>query len=160
MLFISFLIFCFNLFIKDFLTQFFSSDYINSVEVIKIHIWYVFLMSINSFIGTVWGAANKEKLLLFASALNFCVTTPLLWLTSFYGAYYLSLGYLVSFAVFEIYLFIHFFKSFNFDLSKTITPWLVVIAFFFLSQYLDNFDYLIRIVFISFVFLLIVELIL
>ncbi len=155
MLFISFLIFCFNLFIKDFLIQFFSNDYINSVEVIKIHIWYVFLMSINSFIGTVWGAANKEKLLLFASALNFCLTTPLLWLTSFYGAYYLSLGYLVSFALFEIYLFIHFFKSFNFNLSKTITPWLLVIAIFFLSQYLDNFNYLMRLLFISLVFLLI-----
>lgn len=134
----------FSFLLKDLIQTFFSKEYYPSIPIFQVQIWYVLLMGVNSLIGTIWGASNNEKLLLKASLINFLISTPALWYGSKYGAFGLSLGYLVSFTIFEIYLFYHFLKSMKISSKNMNIPWLFTIVLFTISWIFKDSSFFLR----------------
>jgi O-antigen/teichoic acid export membrane protein len=132
---------CFNftLFAEEVVLIFFSEEYFPVIDVCRLQIWYVFLMGFNSLIGTIWGATNKERLLFTSSLVNAVISTPLLYWGSFHGALGLSYGYVISFAIFEFYLWFLFRRTIKTTISQAGLLWLLVgglfvASYFFLAE--------------------------
>lgn len=126
----------FTLFAREVVVLLFTAEYIPAVKVCQLQVWFVFLMGINSLIGTILGATNKEKLLLKLGIVNALLSTPMLYLGSHYGALGLSYSYVISFALFEVYLWIVFRKSLNIKIDADMILWILALAFFFGSYFI------------------------
>ncbi|MEJ1222848.1 oligosaccharide flippase family protein [Sediminicola sp. 1XM1-17] len=123
----------FTLFAKEIVIFLFSEKYLPVVKVSQLQIWYVFLMGVNSIIGTIWGAVNMEKLMFKSSVINALITTPLIYYGSMFGALGISYGYVISFAIFEVYLWYLFKKSVNIKIEGDKYLWSLTIALFVVS---------------------------
>ena len=132
------LCFLFTLFAKDLVGVLFTQNYSGVIKVFQLQIWFVFLMGVNSLIGTIWGATNKEKLLFKTSLINALISTPMLYYGSKFGALGLSYGYVISFAIFEIYLWWEFKRSTNIVIKNDIYLWLITLALFISSYFLPK----------------------
>jgi O-antigen/teichoic acid export membrane protein len=95
-------------------------------------------MGTNSLIGTIWGATNNEKKFVKSTFINVCISAPLLYIGSKYGALGLSYGYVVSFALFEIYLWRDFKKSVSMKLPEDKILWLIALSLFLVSYFVLN----------------------
>ena len=140
----SFCVMIFIFVVNDLFLLLFSYDYFSVIAVSQIQIWYIFLMGINSVIGTIWGASDNENYILKASVINFIISTPALWFGSKYGAYGLSISYLSSFAVFEIYLWYFFLKTLRIDRTVIVINWVIIISIFILSLSLKTSPYFLK----------------
>ena len=125
--------FLFSFLIKLIIPFFFSIEYHAAIKTCQLQIWFVGLMAINSFIGTIWGAANKEKLMFKIGLVNALISTPFLFFGSKYGAVGLSMGYVFSFAIVEPYLWYKFKKSFEIKIKNDFILWLLAIILFIIS---------------------------
>jgi O-antigen/teichoic acid export membrane protein len=135
MILLAFLSFFFTLFASELITLTFTNKYINAVKVSQTQIWFVLLLGMNSFIGTIWGSCNKEKLLIKTTIVNAVIATPVLLFGSHYGALGLSFGYVLSFSVFEIYLWIIFVKSLGLPAHFGLKYWILIVLLFLTSYY-------------------------
>jgi O-antigen/teichoic acid export membrane protein len=131
-----FLCISFTLFAKEIIQVLFSNTYLPAVKVCQLQVWYTFLMSINSLIGTIWGATNNEKLFFKAGIINAAISTPLLYFGSKYGAIGLSYAYVGSFALFEFYLWYVFKKSKTVTIKKDWLLWSIAIVAFIVFYFL------------------------
>jgi O-antigen/teichoic acid export membrane protein len=61
-----------------------------------------------------------------------------LYIGSKYGALGLSYGYVLSFAVFEIYIWIEFRRSINIKIENDWFLWLLALVLFFMSYFFIN----------------------
>ena len=127
--------FIFTLFAEEVVLIFFSDAYLPVIDVCRLQIWYVFLMGFNSLIGTIWGATNKERLLFSSGLVNALISTPLLYWGSFHGALGLSYGYVISFAIFEFYLWFLFRRSIKTTISQSGILWVLVAGLFAASYF-------------------------
>lgn len=127
------LCFLFTLVAKEVVVILFTDEYLPAIKVCQLQIWFVFLMSVNSLIGTIWASTNKEKLILKTGIINALISTPMLFYASRFGALGLSYGYIISFAIFEIYLWVTFVKSEGLPLNEGLLLWLAALALFFVS---------------------------
>jgi O-antigen/teichoic acid export membrane protein len=127
------LCFTFTMFARELVVILFTDEYLPAIQVCQLQIWFVFLMSVNSLIGIIWASTNKEKLILKTGIVNAIISTPLLFYTSRFGALGLSYGYIISFAIFEVYLWIVFVRSENLPKREGIFLWLIAIFLFFVS---------------------------
>jgi O-antigen/teichoic acid export membrane protein len=132
------LTFLFTIFANEIVLLLFTEEYLPAVKVCQLQVWYVFLMGINSFIGTIWGAENKEKLILKTSIVNALIATPLLFIGSRYGALGLSYGYVVSFSLFEIYLWYLFQKKLKIKIQYALWYWSLAIILFIISYIISK----------------------
>lgn len=130
--------FLFTLFANEVVTLLFSDSYLPSVKVCQLQVWYVFLMGVNSLIGTIWGATNKEKLILKTAIINALISTPMLYYGSKFGAMGLSYGYVISFAIFEVYLWSVFKKSENIKIKGDSILWMITILLFLISYFIPH----------------------
>jgi O-antigen/teichoic acid export membrane protein len=127
------LCFMFTLFAREIVVILFTDEYLPAIQVCQLQIWFVFLMSVNSLIGIIWASTNKEKLILKTAIVNAVISTPLLFYTSRFGALGLSYGYIISFAIFEVYLWIVFVRSENLRKREGLILWTGAIVLFFIS---------------------------
>ncbi len=104
------LCFGFTLFVRDLVSLLFKPEYLPAVLVCQLQIWYLYLTSIDSCVGTILGATDNEKKILRLAIVNSLVATPLLFFGSTYGAVGLAAAYALSFAVFQFYLW-HIFRT-------------------------------------------------
>lgn len=130
--------FLFTLFAEEIFSLLFSAEYLPAVKVTQLQIWYVFLMGINSVIGTIWGATNKERLIFKTAVVNALISTPFLYLGSKYGALGISYAYVFSFIVFEIYLWNVFKASVDFKIKGEKLLWIGFVLLFVASYYFLN----------------------
>lgn len=130
--------FVFTLFVGEIIHLLFSKAYIPVIKIAQLQIWYVFLMGTNSLIGTIWGATNNEKKFVKSTIINVCIAGPILYWGSKYGALGLSYGYVISFALFEIYLWRDFKKSVNMKFQQDKLLWSIALALFLISNFLLN----------------------
>jgi O-antigen/teichoic acid export membrane protein len=135
LLFAAFLCFLFTLFSREVVLLLFTESYLPAIKVCQLQVWYIFLMGVNSLIGTIWGATNKEKLILKTAVVNAILSTPILYFGSYYGALGLSYGYVISFAIFEIYIWRVFIKSEKIVINDDWILWIIAILLFFTSYY-------------------------
>jgi len=126
----------FTLFAREVVTMLFTDAYLPAVKVCQLQVWFVFLMGVNSLIGTILGATDNEKLLLRLGVANAVVSTPLLYFGSYYGALGLSYGYVISFAVFEIYVWFVFKRALKVKIDIDVLLWVLAVAFFILSYFI------------------------
>ena len=125
----------FTLFAREVVVILFTSDYLPAVKVCQLQVWFVFLMGVNSLIGTILGATNNEKLLLKLGVANAILSTPMLYVGSKFGALGLSYGYVISFAIFEIFLWIVFRKALRVRIEADALLWILAILLFVLSYF-------------------------
>ncbi|WP_082632328.1 oligosaccharide flippase family protein [Algoriphagus resistens] len=132
------LAFMFNLFIEDIVILLFSQEYLPAVRVTQMQVWFTFLMAVNYTISTVLGAINKEKLMFNLAVMNGVISIPMMYYGSQFGAYGLSVAYVLSFAIFEIILWMTFRKQLNIKIKKEFTCWASALALFLISTFLIN----------------------
>lgn len=126
----------FTLFAREVVVLLFTDAYLPAVKVCQLQVWFVFLMGVNSLIGTILGATNREKLLLKLGIVNAILSTPMLYLGSHFGALGLSYGYVISFGIFEIYLWLTFRKSLQIKIDSDGLLWIAAILFFVGSYFI------------------------
>lgn len=132
----SIMCFLFTFFIREIVLLIFKASYLPAVQVCQLQVWFVFLMGINSLIGTILGAVNKEKIILKLGIVNALISTPMLYWGSKYGAVGLSYGYVISFAVFEFYCWAQFKKIIAVQIKKDWLFWGVVLLLFCISYFI------------------------
>lgn len=121
--------FVFTIFSEDLIKAIFKEEYYNAILVCQIQVWYVFLTSIDSFIGTILGATNKEKLILRFGIVYFFLCTPSLFFGSHFGAQGLSWSYIISFGLGLIYAWVVFQRKLNLRIEKELETILLVFGF-------------------------------
>jgi O-antigen/teichoic acid export membrane protein len=135
------LCFTFTLFAKEIIVILFTEDYLPAVQVCQVQIWFIFFMSINSFIGTIWGAIDKERLLVRTTIINSLISTPALFIGSYFGAIGLALSYVISFAIFEVYIWFEFRKSGISKIKGELSFWILSTALMIISAIFIQFDF-------------------
>lgn len=130
------LCFLFCLFAKEAVMLLFPTSYLPAVPVCQLQIWYLFLTSLDSLVGTIFGATNKEKLILRIGIANVLVGAPLLYYGSFYGALGLSFGYVCSFAIVQFYLWYVFKKALKIRIRYAGILWLLAIILFLVAYFI------------------------
>ncbi|WP_273566617.1 oligosaccharide flippase family protein [Maribacter halichondriae] len=132
------MIFCFlfTLFAKEVVILLFPVEYLPAVAVCQIQVWYLFLTSIDSLIGVILGAANKEKLILRFGIVYFFICTPALYYGSKYGALGLSYSYVIAFGACLIYVWLTFKRTLGLELKHNGFIWAMGISLFLISYFL------------------------
>jgi len=129
--------FLFALFSKEVVELLFPKGYQAAIQVCQIQVWYLFLTSVDSLIGVVLGAANREKMILRFSLVYFIICTPILFFGSYYGALGLSYGYVISFGISMVYVWLTFKKSLQLKIRHDGLAWLLAIALFTISYFVS-----------------------
>jgi O-antigen/teichoic acid export membrane protein len=132
---LGYICFLYSFFSYEIISLFFNNDYLPAVRVAQLQIWFLFFNAINTIIVTVFGAANLEKMIFKISLICALIGTPLIYYGSFYGALGISYGFVISFALFEFYLWNQFKKNLNIAIHNEILIWLSVTSLFFLSYF-------------------------
>lgn len=127
-----------SFFAKEIVTILFSEAYLNAVKVTQLQVWYTFLMGINRLISVILGAADKERVMFKLGILNALVSLPMLYYGSKYGAIGLSYAYVISFALFEIYLWYYFKNLFQLKIQKDKLMWFLALILFLISYYIPQ----------------------
>ena len=130
--------FIFTLFSKEIVILLFPDGYLPAIKVCQMQVWYLFFTSVDSMVGVVLGAANKEKLILRFSIVYFLICTPVLFVSSKFGALGISYGYVISYGACLIYVWLTFKKSLNIKIKYDLRIWLLAISLFILSYYLAS----------------------
>jgi O-antigen/teichoic acid export membrane protein len=134
------LCFLFTVFANDIFMLLFTSNYYPAIVVCQLQIWYLFLTSIDSLIGTILGSVNKEKKILQLGIVNSLISTPILFYSSKFGAVGLASGFVLSFAIFQFYLWYVFKKNLKIKIQDKTLMWIFAIllfstSYFFISTY-------------------------
>lgn len=130
--------FIFTLFSKEIIILLFPDGYLPAVKVSQMQVWYLFFTSVDSMVGVVLGAANREKLILRFSIVYFLICTPILFYSSSFGALGISYGYVISYGVCLIYVWLKFKKSLNIKIKYDFSIWLLALILFIISYYLTS----------------------
>ncbi|RDV10668.1 polysaccharide biosynthesis protein [Pontibacter diazotrophicus] len=125
--------FLFSLFAHEIVITIFPKNYLPAVKVCQIQIWYLFLTSVDSLIGTVLGAINKEKMILKFGIVYCCFCTPVLFFSSNYGALGLSFGYVLSFGICQLYVWNLFTRTLNIKIRYDNSLWMLAVILFVVS---------------------------
>lgn len=132
------LCFLFTLFAGDVVRLLFTAKYIPAIKVSQLQIWYLFLTTVDSLMGTILGSVNKEKVILKFGIYKALFCTPFLFYGSMFGALGLSYGYVASLAFFQIYLWLGFKKAMNIPLKQIETLWLSSVVLFGVSYFVHQ----------------------
>ncbi|MDN3686553.1 oligosaccharide flippase family protein [Cyclobacterium jeungdonense] len=138
MLFGMLLCFLFTLFAKELFGLIFPESYLPAVLVCQLQVWYLFLTSIDSLIGTVFGATNNERKILRLGIVNSLFSTPILFFSSQYGALGLASGMVFSFAIFQVYLWHVFRKTLQFKIEDRSLMWVSAAVLFVFSYFIGS----------------------
>jgi O-antigen/teichoic acid export membrane protein len=129
----AFFCFTFTLFSKDLVLLIFSEKYLPAIKVIQFQVWFLFLNGINHFIVIIFGAADLEKQIYKLALVNLIISAPFLYYGSIYGALGISYGFVISFAIFEFYIWYQFKKHLNIKISYEKITWILSITLFIIS---------------------------
>ncbi|PRY90883.1 oligosaccharide flippase family protein [Mongoliibacter ruber] len=127
--------FLFTMFAHEILSFLFSPSYLPAVIVCQIQIWFLLLSSIDSMIGTILGATNNEKKIFQLGLINSIVSTPIIFYGSYYGALGLSVAYLITFGLYQFYIWYVFRKAVNVVIEKKLLMWALAISLFVVSYF-------------------------
>ncbi|WP_194774699.1 oligosaccharide flippase family protein [Pararhodonellum marinum] len=130
--------FLFTMFSKEAVELLFEEKYYPAILVIQLQVWFVFFNGINHLIATILGAANLEKYIFKLAVVNFVVSVPMLYYGSKFGAMGISYAYVLSFALYEIYLWIQFKNLVNIKIKNDILVWILALIMFFISYFISQ----------------------
>lgn len=88
--------FCISLFRSEIIYILYGDLYKTAGDVISYQCWYFVLFAIFSINGSVLGAANQQKKLSYLSILYAIISTPILYIFSYYGAEGIAKGYIIA----------------------------------------------------------------
>lgn len=132
------LCFLFTLFAGEIFGLLFPERYEPAIIVCQIQIWYFFLTSIDSLIGTILGATDNEKKILQLAIVNSVISTPILFWGSTFGAFGLASAFVVTFSIFQFYLWHIFQKTTSIKVDDKILMWILVAFLFILSYFIAS----------------------
>lgn len=143
------LAFLFSIYVEEIVIFLFPGGYLPAVQVTKMQVWYTFLMAVNRTISIIFGASNNEKLLFKLSILNATISIPMLYIGSKYGAVGLSIGYVLSFSIMEVYLWYRFKKVMDIKITRDKIAWSIAIILFILAYFIPLYINFVSKIFIS-----------
>ncbi|NHE55604.1 oligosaccharide flippase family protein [Cyclobacterium plantarum] len=132
------LCFLFTLFAKELFEFIFPESYLSAILVCQLQVWYLFLTSVDSLIGTIFGATNNEKKILRLGIVNSLFSTPILFFSSQYGALGLATGMVFSFAIFQFYLWYVFRKTLHLKIEDRALMWVSAAILFVFSYFIGS----------------------
>ena len=91
-----FLAFCISLFRKEFVWVLYGDAYQGTADVMAFQCWYMVMYTIFCFNGSTLGAADSQRKLAVCSIVYALISTPILFITSKYGAKGLAIGYVIA----------------------------------------------------------------
>lgn len=130
--------FLFTMFSKEIIIFLFPAGYLPAIQVSQMQVWYLFFTSVDSLVGVVLGAANREKLILRFSVVYFVICTPVLFYSSKFGALGISYGYVISYGLCLVYVWLTFKKSLKIKIQYDTPIWILAIVLFIISYYLTS----------------------
>jgi O-antigen/teichoic acid export membrane protein len=86
----------FTVFSKEVVLLIYGDEYVNSARVISTQCWYTVMYGLFCFIGTIWGAMDKQKILAIFAGLGTCTALPVFWFGSKYNAEGLAFGFIIT----------------------------------------------------------------
>jgi O-antigen/teichoic acid export membrane protein len=122
---------------KELVLILFGEAFLPSYAIIKYQIWFLFMFSLHSFIGTIWSSTNNHKILTIWSIINTVIATPLLFFGSKYGGLGLSYAYIIAYFITFPFIFYYFKKSIDLKIDVTKEA-LLVLTLFIISCILPN----------------------
>lgn len=131
-----FLSFLFTLFARDVVSFLFTSKYLPAVRVCQVQIWFLYLSSLDYLAGVILGAVNKEKTILKLGIVRAVFATPILYYGSKFGALGLSYAFVISFAIYQFYLWYVFKKTLNVKIKNAGFLWILTILFFGIAYFI------------------------
>jgi O-antigen/teichoic acid export membrane protein len=131
--------FSFSLFIREVVALLFPATYLPAVVVCQMQVWYLFLTSIDSGVGTILGATDNERYILRLAIVNSVCATPLLYYGSYYGAVGLAYAYVAAFAVFQFYLWYVFRSRLAIEVRGSGWVWGIAILLFGVTTAADRY---------------------
>lgn len=100
----------FTIFSKEIIVFLYGVKYIASSTVVLVQCWFTVLFAIFCLIGTVLSATDKQNQLAWLSFIYAIVSTPILWYGSKFGAFGLSVSFLISALINLSYHWVYFAK--------------------------------------------------
>ena len=99
----------------------FGEIYKNTGDVMSFQCWFLVLNIIFNFIGTTFGAADRQKLLAITSFVYAGISFPILYYSAYYGAIGLSIGYIIAGVINMTYNYYYFIKTLSIYISLKFT---------------------------------------
>ncbi|NJC25886.1 oligosaccharide flippase family protein [Neolewinella antarctica] len=130
--------FSFSLFIREVVDLLFPASYLPAVVVCQMQVWYLFLTSIDSGVGTILGATDNERYILQLAIVNSLFATPLLFYGSYFGAVGLAYAYVVAFVLFQFYLWYVFRTKLAITVKGAGWVWALAIVLFVVTTAADR----------------------
>ncbi|MEJ0106413.1 MAG: hypothetical protein WDO19_29425 [Bacteroidota bacterium] len=125
--------FLFTLFSKEIIVLLFSKDYSPAIRICQLEAWYYVLMGVNSMIGVSLGASDKEKVMLKTTLVNLLSQRHCFIGEVCTVRWAMAYAYIVSFSIFEFYLWNKFKRTFDMRIKDDYLFWLISALMFFLS---------------------------
>lgn len=122
-----------SLFKDEIVYLLYGNEYASTGDVMAFQCWYLALLAVFCFIGGTFGAADRQKLVATTSILYAILSTPILYISSYYGAVGLAVGYIVASFVNMSYNFYYFRKVTN---NKITIRYLLNMMLMFLLAFL------------------------
>jgi O-antigen/teichoic acid export membrane protein len=127
-------VFCFiiSLFRREFVFFIYGEEFKATGLVLATQTWFILFSAIFSLFGNIFGASDKQNMLAKLSIVYALVNTPILWFLSYYGAQYLSYGYIIGGIINLTYHFWFFQKCLPQKISNKLTLGLISFLSFFI----------------------------
>jgi O-antigen/teichoic acid export membrane protein len=122
--------FCISVFRQEIVWLIYGEQFKKTGIVLATQTWFILFSAIFSFFGNIFGASDKQNLLAKLSILYALVNAPILWFSSYYGAQYLSYGYIIGGVINLTYHFVFFQKCLPEKLSNKLS---IGLGFFLVS---------------------------
>jgi len=135
----------FSIFSKEIILIVFGKDYLPAIFIFKYQIWFVFLFTIQGLVGTLWMAADKQRILSICGIANAILCTPVLWFGSYYGAKGEALAYFLSYLIITPLLFFVFYRSLKLTFSVMIKPSIASLAVIAIGIFIPDNSLILRI---------------
>ncbi len=81
---------------KDIILLLYGKEYEQSSYVIAAQCWYTAIYGFFCFIGNTWGASNKQRRMAILSVISTCISLPIFWYGSKFGAEGLAFSFIIS----------------------------------------------------------------
>jgi O-antigen/teichoic acid export membrane protein len=129
-----------SLFRNELVFVLYGEEYVSTGDVMAYQAWYIVLYSIFCFIGSTFGAANKQKLVAVTSIVYALISMPILWYSSYYGSIGLARGYIVASIVNMTYCYYYLLKTIDFKISVffSIKFFFVFLLAFVMVEFIPN----------------------
>lgn len=148
---------CVSLFRKEIVLLLYGNAYLKASDVMGYQCWYLVLFVIFCFIGSLFAAADRHKLMVWTSIVYALVNVPILYIAAKYGATGLSIGFIIAGVLNMTYHYHYVREVIDYQISHRLLISIfsfIIICFFFSMSISNDFSLISRILILLLISLL------